>query len=326
MKTCLLLIVSTLTLLLAVSESVVAAENGVVLDSRNVIWGAVGHNERPQLGGFYPYNRVSINDQMTLLTNAGMRAYRAGCEIFSCQALATYAQAHNMIFLRSIEWRPDASKNEIENYKIGYDYALQEGKKYKGSISYYEASNELDNWVGMSYDGASKSQYNSDKYQKARGFIKGLVDGLHAADATIKVVVDDAGWCHYGFLKALWDDGVRWDITGIHFYASQGTLERVYCNSANIAAIHASFGKPIWITEFNSDSAAKSENPEEMAKWLVETMKNIRAIAPKYNIQAAFVYELFDEKNLKGMESNFGLADAKGIAKAPLLAIQNYLK
>jgi Glycosyl hydrolase catalytic core len=72
----------------------------------------------------------------------------------------------------------------------------------------------------------------------------------------------------------LWDDGVRWDITAVHWYSNQGNIEKAGCRSgANVAAIDASFGKPVWITEFNSNTAAADNDEEAAAAWITQFMQ-----------------------------------------------------
>jgi hypothetical protein len=289
------------------------------------LWGAVGHNDRPGWGENYPYNKHSIETQMMYLSYAGMNAYRAGCIPETCERILEEAGKRGITFLRSIEMRPDADISPEDNYRRGYDHAYDMAERFKGRIRYYEASNELDNWTGMTGDGATIDQYNQDRYKRAREFLRGLIDGVHAADPDAKVMVDNAGWCHYGFLQALWKDGLRWDITAIHWYESQGDLERAGCRKANVAKIHAAFGKPIWITEFNSNTAAKNNDPARAANWTESFMTRVKEIAPKYNIEAAFIYELFDEPGLKGGEDNYGIVSADGQVKPAWFAIKNVL-
>lgn len=306
-------------------SEIARAEKWPVLDSAVVAWGAVGHNDRQGAGMSYPYNSVSMLQQLSLLQQAGMKSYRTGCGNSSCGILASMANHLGMVFLRALEIRPDARLSERDNYKRGYDYALEEGRKYKGIIHFYEASNELDNWVGMTGDGATRNQYNATKYPLARSFIKGLIDGIHAADSNALVAVNNAGWCHYGFMQALWDDGIRWDITAVHWYASQGDIEKAGCRGSNVTKILSTFGKPVWITEFNSNTAAQKADANAAAQWLVTFAKQITAIAPKYNIQAAFIYELFDEPNTQGMERYFGIASSTGKPKKQYQAVSQYL-
>jgi hypothetical protein len=288
---------------------------------QSIQWGANGHNDRPDSGPNYAYNRVSLAEQMRLLTGAGLTWYRTGCSGSSCGALPATAKAHGVKLLWGLERWPDAHADEHANYRGAFDYAAEIARRYRGQIDYFEASNEVDVWVGMNGDGSDPSQYDRERYVRARGLIKGLIDGIHAGNPSAKVLVDDAGWCHYGFLRMLWNDGIRWDITAFHWYAKQGSFEQAGCNKANVAEIHASFGLPVWITEFNSDIGAKANDQPASAAWVSAVMAQIRDVAPKYSIQAAFVYELLDEPNLTGAERYFGIADENGQPKATYRAI-----
>ena len=272
-------------------------------DSSGIHWGAVGHNDRDSRGPQYPYNRVPLTTQMDLLTAAGLHWYRTGCTD-NCPALLDAARKAGVSLLRGVPLWPDATIDESANYNRAYKYAVDLARA-NPQFKYWEASNEVDNWIGISGDGSTREQYKQSAYLQARGLIKGLIDGLHAGNPAAKVLVDDAGYCHYGFLKALWDDGVRWDITAFHWYSDQGDMEKAKCQSANAAAIHASFGLPVWITEYNSNIAAKNADDAAGAAWLANFIGEVRRDAAKYRIQAAFVYELLDEPGNPGAEGHF---------------------
>ncbi len=65
--------------------------------------------------------------------------------------------------------------------------------------------------------------------------IRGLLDGIHAADPQARGIVDAAGWCHWAFQEQLWADGVHWDVTGWHWYSGYGDLVDVTgCGDTNI--------------------------------------------------------------------------------------------
>src|ERR1700736_6588076 len=89
--------------------------------------------------------------------------------------------------------------------------------------------------------------------------------------------------------------------------------------------MHAAFGLPIWITEFNSNTSAKTNDQQASAAWLSQTMAQIREVAPKYGIRAAFIYELLDEPNLEGAERYFGIADDNGKPKSAYHAVAGSL-
>ena len=295
-------------------------------DDPSVRWGAVGHSEWVKFGPGYAYNKIPIKQQMQLLKLAGLGWYRTSCVPSNCDDLVNYAQASGIQILKAIGGTPDATASEASNYSHGYSIGVSEAANEKSAFTYFEAGNELDDWVGMNGDGSGRGQYNVQKYPQARGYIRGLIAGIHSVNAAAQVLVDDAGWCHYGFLQMLWEDGVRWNITAFHWYSNQGNFEHAGCgNGANVASIHAAFGLPTWITEYNSKAAATSNDPLAEATWISAFMNQVYSVGSKYRIEAAFVYELLDEPNLKGMESHFGIFDGNGNQKEPSKAILNAL-
>jgi hypothetical protein len=282
-------------------------------------WGAVGHNDYATYDLTKSYSAISLPAQMQLLTSSGMSWYRTNCQSISCPQLISAAAASGIKVLKSTGLVPDPTLDEAANYSRAYSFAVSDG--HNQSFKYYEAGNELDNWVGMVGDGSARAQYSVPRYLQARGFVRGMIDGLHSANPGAKVVVADAGWCHYGFLEMLWQDGVQWDITGVHWYSDQGNIEHAGCNATNVAAKHAAFGLPVWITEYNAKIA--NSDPVAQAAWLSTFITQIKSIATTYDIQAAFVYELLDESNLTGPNSHYGMFHADG---SPKIAIGAMIK
>ena len=278
-------------------------------------WGVVGHDDHDIYDNTYVYNKNSFEEQMHLITGSSMSWLRTSCNSASCNKLLTTAEAGGVQILKSIEMSPDSKLDEEANYKRAYASGVTEGSAYVYGFKYFEAGDELDNWVGMKGDGSQRSQYVESRYLQARGFVRGMIDGIHSVDASAKVLVDDAGWCHYGFLRMLWDDGVRWDITAFHWYNNEGNIEKAGCNNANVAQIHAAFGPPVWITEYNSNTAVSKNDPVAEGAWIGTFIAQLRTVAPKYNIQAAFAYELFDEPNLVSPISHYGIFYANGSPK-----------
>lgn len=278
-------------------------------------WGAVGHNDHSDMEHEYPYVKNSLDEQMRLLRASKMTWYRTSCQSTNCAALISAAAAHGINILKSLGIKPDADMDEAANYSRAYTFAVAQGAKYNYAFKFFEASNELDNWVGMVGDGSARSQYSQARYLQARGTIRGLVDGLHAANSSAKVVVDDAGWCHYGFLQMLWEDGVRWDVTGFHWYSDQGNIEHAGCNNANVLAKHAAFGPPVWITEFNYKVSHATPDANGTAAWMGEFIAQLQSVASTYKLQVAFAYELFDESNLSGPNGHYGIYTSDAVAK-----------
>ncbi len=293
-------------------------------ESFKIKWGASGHYTKPDLGPYYSYNRVPLSRQLGLLRSAGFSWYRNGCNEHTCPTLLSEANKAGIHILGGFALWPDEKSDEASNYQRVYDYTSKFARRYP-QIQYYEAGNEVDNWVGMTGDGSTRDQYNNARFAQARGFIKGFVDGIHAGNPNAVVMVGDAGYCHYGFLESLWNDGIRWDITAFHWYATMGNIEKAGCHEANAAAIHASFGLPVWITELNDDAAAKNDDQTAAAMWLVAFANQIKTVASKYDIRAVFVYELLDEPNWQDMQGHFGIADGVGNPKAAYQSLRTML-
>jgi hypothetical protein len=291
-----------------------------------VAWGAVGHSNWVNYGPSYAYNKVPLNRQMQLLTVSGLRWYRTSCVASNCAALVADASANGIKVLKTIGGTPDPTLSEAANYAAAYAVGVGEANNIQSAFTYFEAGNEIDLWVGLTGDGAARGQYNAQRYVQARGWLRGMIDGVHSVNASAQVMVDDAGWCHYGFLQMLWADGVRWNITAFHWYSNQGNVEQAGCeNGANVAAIHAAFGPPVWITEFNSKAAATSNDPLAEAAWITAFITQIQSVADKYGIAGAFIYELLDEPNLSGLESHLGIFDGNGNPKVASQAVAGAL-
>ena len=252
---------------------------------------------------------------MHLITSSSMSWFRTSCISATCKQLISAAAASGVQMLKSISLSPDSSLDEEANYKRAYSSGVAEASAYDYAFKYFEAGDELDNWTGMTGDGSERSQYVESRYFQARGFVRGMIDGIHSVDASARVLVDDAGWCHYGFLQMLWQDGVRWDITAFHWYDNEGNIEHAGCHSANAAAIHAAFGPPVWITEYNSNTAVHKSDPVAEGAWISAFISQLKAVAPKYDIQAAFAYELLDESNLAGPNGHYGIFYGDGSPK-----------
>jgi hypothetical protein len=225
-------------------------------------------------------------------------------------------RAAGIVLLPNLIPDPDAADDENGNYAAAYAMGRAYASRFKTDIATWELANEGDNWIGMKGDGSDISQYDRAKYARARGMIRGLLDGIHAGDPHAKGIVNGAGWCHWGFQEQLWRDGVRWDITGWHWYSSYGDLEKARgCGNTNILQrFHDTFGKPIWLTEINVDRYGGDK--AAMGNWLVSTMAQLDAVAARYDIQAAYIYVLFNPD----AAGDYGIVDAASGVPVPTQA------
>ena len=281
-----------------------------------IMWGASGH---PDQGG--PYADLSPDQQMKLLVRAGLTWYRISSdsdELRYRRLLARFlaaARRHGINILYVIHPEPDVG------YQAAYDMAKTYARTFP-QVTHWELGNEYDIWVGMTDDGSDIAQYDRARYVRARETLRGLLDGVRAGNPKAKTMVNAGGWCHYGFLQQLLHDGLDWDITAYHWYSSYGDIDNARCGAGNVLAVLHSWGKPIWMTEFGSDFGTD----KSQADYLPKVMRRWETIADRYNIQAAFIYQLLDQPGLPEREWKYvGLVDPRGRPKAGYTSLRTYL-
>lgn len=212
---------------------------------------------------------------------------------------------------------PEFGSSEATNYSDAYALAASMATiLYAAGITDYECGNEILTYSEVfptaGIPGDSISDYNNANWPAARGWIRGLIDGVKS--------VHSAARCGVNFCIAqvaasdmLWNgtapDGstghptVRWDITTWHNYQVYGNLFAIGTETHGsafnlIAYVAAAYGKPIMITEWNS-------NPEDtdaagaafMATWLANAYAN----RVTYDIESVFFYQA------DGGPADFGL-------------------
>jgi len=187
----------------------------------------------------------------------------------------------------------------------------------------WEAGNEMEFLaIRPGTTGESPGDYDTGRYNVVRSAISGMIDGINSADPNAQVAVGIAG-IHFGFLERLAADGVRWDITSEHYFAYPGATDTAM-GADQLFARLADFGRPIVMTEFNQQQGSYWV-PSEQTATLLTMMDAIEALAPKYNIIGAYVYELLDQTQLTGEQAHYGLANGDGALTAGGRAVQNHL-
>ena len=215
--------------------------------------------------------------------------------------------------------------------KAGYDLAVSVRSALEGkAIKYWEIGNEVDLMclkrpADLTDNGLTPEDYDTYKYERCRGGVKGTIAGLRSWNPTAKVIVGSSGWKHWGYQQRLYDDGVQWDYSGFHWYSkmnSAGLHDRTIVPGEdfggekhyNIFAFLKSLGgKPIVCTEFNAtyytntgaiafpDGSGGSDD-QARAEWLIYCLDKWKSIAAKYDFRFACIYELLDQPMNAGLE------------------------
>lgn len=296
-----------------------------VAGAHRVHLGVVGHPFEQE-----PYRDISPVEQLNLLAELGAGWYR--CDWSEARFrnaprayddLVSHARRRNIrllpILFPAISWQDDA---EEVLRKRSFEYARLVVSRYKRTITHWELSNELDGfcmirkgettrtgeaWQWGDPDGDRPEHYHEGRYRKALAVLRGLCEGVRAADPKARRIINTGGWLHYGFVERLVrEDKVPFEILSWHWYSEMGDIAAVRGNF-NLLARLASFGKPIWITEMNRRGGSLGDEGERLqAEYLTGT---IQQMSRQNAIRAVFVYELLDEPQFgpDNPESHYGL-------------------
>lgn len=213
-------------------------------------------------------------------------------------------------------WR---DKDPDTLYQEHFELARSRSRQHRGRFPVWECGNELENhailqpcemrddhtqypcdWAPATGD--IPLDYSGDRFDQVSAVVRGLVNGVGEGDPDAKRAIGTAGWGHIAPFEMWQDRGIDWEITVWHDYE---TVSEDYLKTL------ASFGKPIWITEFNAGGGG-TETEAENARLIRERIAYYREMAPVYDIEAAFVYELLDEPYWSGFESMMGLYRMEG--------------
>ena len=150
--------------------------------------------------------------------------------------------------------------------------------------------------------GVGPLEYFGPRWKKVSAMLKGLAEGVGKADPRALRAMGTAGFGHLGAFVRMAQDDIPWEITVWHDYetVTEEFLEKL-----------ASYGKPIWITEFNAGGGGEFTH-EQNAEMIAERIAYYRKVREQYQVTAAFFYELLDEPYWgDNFEARMGLASLK---------------
>jgi len=259
---------------------------------------------------------VSYEDQLTQVQNLGAKWYRfdvsTAADFTKVDLLIKKAQAHGIQLLPVLFPPVDrAHDSPAIAYRKAYDGALSFVNRYKSAFHVYELSNELDIYSMSGGSGDQPTDYNPEKYPLAKELLRGLSEGVHAADGSAQRIINYGGWLHTGFFQRLENDGIRYEIVGIHWYQNMGEItcpgqpfpcpgRRVHFNVIQRLQT-ITHGKPMWVTETNYSPLASNSaeaNMQRKEQYLPPTLTRYFNSPGVYPFDVVMIYELLDEPNL----------------------------
>ena len=279
----------------------------------DLVWGVNGHP-------FQAYPGIPLETQIRLVRGLGMTHYRIGSKDDGLSRIRPIADRHGVTLLPIIHADgPMKEKTPKQLYDDSFERARWRTRRYRGQYAVWELGNELESFAiikpcemrddGTQYPcewgpagGMRPIDYYGPRWEKVSAALKGLLDGAKEGDPDARRAIGTAGWGHLGAFERWKSDGLDWEITVWHDYETvrEDFLEHL-----------ASFGKPIWITEFNAGGGG-FETEEENARMLTGRIDYYRAMREKYRVEAAFIYELLDEPYWDDFEGKMGLYRMQG--------------
>lgn len=293
-----------------------------------MFYGINGHNN---YGGGYLLSSPAV--QLTQLQDLGIKMYRN--EVFEQWSATNLAGVAKTMAAGGITVYPVMLMNiDYPDEQTAYNAAYAFGRQVARSS--YEVTNELGTpclvgWV----DGVRPTDFDNQKFQIARGVVRGMIAGIRSVDSTGKIIMGGETWLHYGFDVMLANgtqpDGTSghpvatWDITTWHWYSEQGNITNACGGTGcfNVLATLKSFGKPIWMTEVGVRPYFPGTQ-QQAAAYLANDMLGALLVIAPYDIESLQGYELYDD--LPGGEGDYGLLLDDGKTPKPqYAAVKNFI-
>lgn len=288
---------------------------GAANPAPSVVLGVNGHP-------LVSYPDIAFETQIDLVRRMGATAYRVDVTSDEAGAQDRFARLLDVAEARGVALLPvlipplslDGATPEALRARA-FAFASAYVGRFGARIATWELGNELENYAilrpcdrradGSTYpcdwgpaSGDHPSHYQPERWAKVSATLRGLSDGARAADPAARRAIGTAGWGHFGAFDLLARDGVAWDVSVWHVYVERGL-------DAALARL-ARHGKPIWITEFNGERGS-AVGLDTQAERLGALSRRILELAKQNRVEAAFVYELLDERYWTGDESVMGL-------------------
>lgn len=305
-----------------------------------MVWGVNGHP-------IVSYPGIGLDAQLDLVEDLGTTSYRVNIS-FAEQA-STLEELVDAAGPRGISILPVLTPGlaDLENdppdvlRQKAFDFASELAARLGEDIPVWELGNELENYAivqpcetlddGTTYScdwgpagGTNAIDYYGPRWEKVSAVLRGLSEGISAVDPRLRKAIGTAGWGHVGAFERMRADGIAWDISVWHMYGQDPEWA---------FEILQDYGQPIWVTEFNHPWGSR-DGVDAQASGLRQSMERLTELSSRYDIEAAYVYQLLDETYwAPGIDAFMGLVTIEpagdawtiGAPKPAYAALRDYI-
>ena len=296
-------------------------------DNADFLWGVNVHSPATAVS----YKLVSLEDQVHYAAQLGVKIIRIDItKNMDVSYLDTFVGLCNqygikvMFALTScIEVdEPENAEMIVNGYAERYN-----GKNGKFKVDYFQFKNEVDltlmNESGIHDSGETVSSYPEESLKKYLTLFKAMQNGLDKADTTAESVIN-ISWLHYGYLKYLSDNGLKWDIVGLDWYSDMKNQDlKTY-----LSQLLTLFPEQKLIICESNVQLTENDDYNDINNWnvLLDFIKDSYDFSKSNPRFIGFiVYELLDSPNnlVNKYESNFGLIKADVSQNNTYIDIEN---
>ncbi len=279
----------------------------------DLTFGLAGHSGCPSQA---PYKTLGFDAQIDRLNSLKMTVYRGAELHWDFPTFGTYGADKLRRFVDKFHaagiepiivldpW-PQSKTDETDAYNSAYNLGRYVAQNLAGrGIKYWEIGNEFDLPCLLEFPkdfGRIPADYDTAKYNKARGTVKGLMIGIRSVTDSGMFLVGGAG-SHWGFTQRLYNDGVRWDYTKFHWYSQNDGSSTAApatdfgANNYNLLKIlRDAFHKPLFCTEVGVNAPQFDYDDDLAAAWFKRLMTGWTSVAATYDLQFACIYEMLDQ-------------------------------
>ncbi len=182
-----------------------------------------------------------------------------------------------------------------DTYNKAYTYAKKIAERYKGRVPYYQLANEASGVaIKPNAPGNKVSDYDSAKYAHLKNIVKGMSDGVRAADPAAKRIIS-ANWLGVGVMDKLIADKIDFEIFGWNWYSDMGEdlVKKLDDGTTlNIPEYLAKYNKQFWVVELNRRVGSYDGNEKAQGEFLTTFINNV---IKRSQVSGVFVYTLTDE-------------------------------